>query len=869
MAYYPKSQITTNLYTNGGEFTRIDNNEIYRGYYWKNSSNKYYSGKTPNDTPSIELIESPKPKQLKPTDVTYTEGPAELNPSPEWLVNYRGLTKSSPGKLPQKSQTIPTNNDYELGEFQRYFTKKRNQNSYFEISKEDYTLLQTKNNKIQYQLYLPIILSWVISGDKNEVYNTNKNIVKLTEKRLKLPGFTQYFKDNFTQYRRFDIEENLETDGTEYRNKRTGQPYKGFYHINPERGPMVGATHKDQSHDFLVPIDEEYVQKQPKLPITGSQQPTITYSLPNSTLYPTKPRYIPPPPSPPTPPPSSTSFILQLNIPTDGFETILGLQQDGGDATWTINWGDGTTESGTGAPTRTWPSAGVYDVEIKSGGFNSYSQDYTGINDSIRATLVDVLNWGNTQWVTMASAFLACDNLTGFSAQDIPDTSQVTSLYRAFSFNDGFNYDISNWDVSNVKNFQETFLRATTFNQPLNSWDTSNATNMNSMFFNCLAFDQSLNSWDTSKVTSMTNMFMNCLIFNQPLNNWNVRKVVSFQNMFKSARKFNQDIGDWRMDEVFRIKDMFADALEFNNGGTDNIKNWTVGTCVVMQGTFNGANNFNQPIENWDVGSAINLKEMFKGGIFNQPLNGWDVRSVTSLFGTFNDCIFNQPLNNWVLDSLTNTRNCFKQNRVFNQDISNWDMSKVTTMDSMFYGAWVFNQDISGWNLPLVIDIDFMFYDTQSFNQPIGSWSMPLLNTCKAVFSGALLFNQPLDSWDMSNVTRTLEMFKNTDDFNQDLSNWDVSSVTDMSDMFHNATSFSQNLGAWNIEALSLATNMFIDTSMTPTDYDNLLIGWSTKTRILGAEFSNDLQFNFGVSGAAHSNLVNTPWTITDNGQVT
>ena len=110
MAYYPKSQITTNLYTNGGEFTRIDNNEIYRGYYWKNSSNKYYSGKTPNDTPSIELIESPKPKQLKPTDVTYTEGPAELNPSPEWLVNYRGLTKSSPGKLPQKSQTIPTKN---------------------------------------------------------------------------------------------------------------------------------------------------------------------------------------------------------------------------------------------------------------------------------------------------------------------------------------------------------------------------------------------------------------------------------------------------------------------------------------------------------------------------------------------------------------------------------------------------------------------------------------------------------------------------------------------------------------------------------------------------------------------------------------
>ena len=208
MAYYPKSQITTNLYTNGGELTRTDNNETYKGYYWTNSSGEYYSGKTPYDTPSIELSKNPLPKQLSPTDVTYTEGPTELNPSPEWLVNYRSLTKTSPGKLPQKYTTLPVESDYELGEFQRYFTKKRNQNTYFEISKEDYKLLLSQDNQIQYQLYLPILLSWRISGDKNEVYNTNKNTVKLTENRLKLAGFTQYFKDNFTQYCQEDLDYN-------------------------------------------------------------------------------------------------------------------------------------------------------------------------------------------------------------------------------------------------------------------------------------------------------------------------------------------------------------------------------------------------------------------------------------------------------------------------------------------------------------------------------------------------------------------------------------------------------------------------------------------------------------------------------------
>ena len=207
MAYYPKSQVTTNLFTSGGEFFKNTSpKEEYIGYYWTNSSGQFFSGKNPDVSPSFELTKIKNSSTITPTNVTFGEGPLPTNPSTSWVTRYSDITSKPPGKLPQKHQNIPTEKDYELGEYQRYYTKKRNQNSYFEISKEDYTLLQTKNNKIQYQLYLPIILSWVISGDKNEVYNTNKNIVKLTEKRLKLPGFTQYFKDNFTQYCQEDLD---------------------------------------------------------------------------------------------------------------------------------------------------------------------------------------------------------------------------------------------------------------------------------------------------------------------------------------------------------------------------------------------------------------------------------------------------------------------------------------------------------------------------------------------------------------------------------------------------------------------------------------------------------------------------------------
>jgi hypothetical protein len=58
MSYYPLSQITSNLYTNGLEYTTDLNtpSNSYSGSYWKTSSGKYFTGKTPQDTPCVELF---------------------------------------------------------------------------------------------------------------------------------------------------------------------------------------------------------------------------------------------------------------------------------------------------------------------------------------------------------------------------------------------------------------------------------------------------------------------------------------------------------------------------------------------------------------------------------------------------------------------------------------------------------------------------------------------------------------------------------------------------------------------------------------------------------------------------------------------
>ena len=58
--YYPKSQISPNLYTNGGEFILSTTFENYKGNYYSTSDGANYTGNNPQEEESILLI----PKDL-------------------------------------------------------------------------------------------------------------------------------------------------------------------------------------------------------------------------------------------------------------------------------------------------------------------------------------------------------------------------------------------------------------------------------------------------------------------------------------------------------------------------------------------------------------------------------------------------------------------------------------------------------------------------------------------------------------------------------------------------------------------------------------------------------------------------------------
>lgn len=219
MAYYPLSQIKTNLYTNGGEFVSNVNDpfQTYSGYYWKTSDGKYFTGKTPQDTPNIEIFLKPSIDYTKYPDIITNPtfnyitvnggnelfGGDNIAGGDPFILDYlalKNIPSDSVQILPTYAPTIPTQQDYQIGEFRRFFCKKTNEIQYVEINVNQYSLLAKKDPQILWQLYLPFNIPWVISGNAENAASTNKNIVELTMKQLKLPRLNDYLKNDYLKY---------------------------------------------------------------------------------------------------------------------------------------------------------------------------------------------------------------------------------------------------------------------------------------------------------------------------------------------------------------------------------------------------------------------------------------------------------------------------------------------------------------------------------------------------------------------------------------------------------------------------------------------------------------------------------------------
>jgi len=279
--YIPKSQIKSNLYTEGTEFIRVDNNLPYNGYYYKTSKGKFYTGKTPEEGLNVELIPNISSQQ----EPNFQSGEININNSSylnfieeeSIYVSIKNINPNQIKNIPQNIFPTPQPQDYINESFVRYFAKKRNAVKYLEINKETYDKLFSQDPTYLFELYKPLKLNWQISGDKAQSYQTNETQTALLARRERLEGFIEYFKGNFNQLYA------LYTQGNTYVIANNGKPYTGFYHVMGDGQVMTGKSHTNKGINLV--LREDYVeQEKPSLtPLQTSSIDAPTLSLDNSS----------------------------------------------------------------------------------------------------------------------------------------------------------------------------------------------------------------------------------------------------------------------------------------------------------------------------------------------------------------------------------------------------------------------------------------------------------------------------------------------------------------------------------------------------------------------------------------------------------
>ena len=268
--YIPKNRIKENLYTPGNEYWIKTTGENYIGFYHSLFNGKFFTGKTLNATNIRELTS--EPVKVVDESVPYEDSTNRIalfldDPDPvvntdEWnqrdiqlymSLNGKDGRDDDPREMPQTYYPQPTEDDYKLGVFTRYFAVKINELQYVEVSPKTYKLLKSESSKIVWELYNCFKIQWTISGVEIDVFDTNRDQVLITGKNIKRQGLPEFLKNNYLKFYRSENINDQYTSGDDY-TLPNGLNYQGLYHIMPNGIAMTGRFHGEADDILLTPI---------------------------------------------------------------------------------------------------------------------------------------------------------------------------------------------------------------------------------------------------------------------------------------------------------------------------------------------------------------------------------------------------------------------------------------------------------------------------------------------------------------------------------------------------------------------------------------------------------------------------------------
>ena len=240
--YIPKNKIKTNQYTRGGEYRTLNgNDESYVGYYWTMYNGKIFTGINQYVIPQEELI----PYQKRGLSVSSgTDTDFRQKYAYNWNIEtvsgqyqdmsnietYNRIKEIDVGvttSLPQEYYPSPTDEEYILGKFNRYFCMKSNENIFIELNKNEFDSLNNNDPNYDWKMYFTFVL----------------NQVALLEERLGRKGIDKYLMGNYIQFYARNSEEILYSNGEDGLILPDGTAYIGYYHAMLDGTLMTGKYH--------------------------------------------------------------------------------------------------------------------------------------------------------------------------------------------------------------------------------------------------------------------------------------------------------------------------------------------------------------------------------------------------------------------------------------------------------------------------------------------------------------------------------------------------------------------------------------------------------------------------------------------------
>ena len=531
------------------------------------------------------------------------------------------------------------------------------------------------------------------------------------------------------------------------------------------------------------------------------------------------------------------------------------------------------------------------------------------VENTDRKRIVDVEQWGTSQWINLGNTFRECINLD-VTATDCPDLSAVTDLSDMFRNCAAlvYNTSINDWDVSHITNMNSMFSQATKFNQPLNNWVVSSVTHMITMFASAKTFNQNISGWDVSSVTRMSGMFLNALAFNQPIGDWNTGNVTDMEAMFLSAISFNQPI-NWNVRSTTNMRKMFYYATSFNKPFGTTFAS-SVSNVQDMWLMFGEAKKFNQPLDSFKIDAINNMRAMlYRCGMscenLSTTLDSWatqaaalnknniDLGSIWTIPNTYNEtgqaAIAALRARGWTIRGGTFLAGCRSP-----KYISIWDLSKSGVNNTELITNLIGNNFTVEWeNLAPPYDngtittasgtaaspfkltgltagakYRLIAYSSSATNKLTGlcaersdqsrltevtQWGTTKWTSLEKAFAGCTNMDiTATDKPDLTAVNDLSNMFKNCVAlvYNTSIGDWDVSHITNMNNMFNYAKSFNQPINNWVVSSVTDMRAMFASAEIFNQDISSWDVSHVTNMiRMFGGAkaFNRDLS-NWNVS---------------------